>query len=48
MNNYNSRPFYYSEVAVDPMDPDRVYFSSLRFSEDGGRTSSGRGSVRSR
>lgn len=38
MNDYNSRPFYYSEVAVDPADPDRVYFSSLRFSDDGGRT----------
>jgi photosystem II stability/assembly factor-like uncharacterized protein len=40
VNDYNSRPFYYSEVAVDPVDPDRVYFSSLRFSEDGGRTMS--------
>lgn len=38
VNEYNSRPFYYSEVVVDPADPDRVYFSSLRFSEDGGRT----------
>jgi photosystem II stability/assembly factor-like uncharacterized protein len=38
MNDYNSRPFYYSEVAVDPANPDRVYFSSLRFSDDGGRT----------
>lgn len=38
VNSYNSRPFYYSEVVVDPADPDRVYFSSLRFSEDGGRT----------
>jgi photosystem II stability/assembly factor-like uncharacterized protein len=38
MNPFNSRPFYYSEVAVDPSDPDRVYFSSLRFSEDGGQT----------
>jgi photosystem II stability/assembly factor-like uncharacterized protein len=38
MNTFNSRPFYYSEVVVDPKDPDRVYFSSLRFSTDGGRT----------
>jgi photosystem II stability/assembly factor-like uncharacterized protein len=38
MNTYNSRPFYYSEVEVDPRDPNRVYFSSLRFSDDGGRT----------
>jgi photosystem II stability/assembly factor-like uncharacterized protein len=37
-NTFNSRPFYYSELAVDPMDPDRVYFSSLRWSPDGGRT----------
>lgn len=38
MNTFNSRPFYYSEVKVDPLDPDRVYFSSLRFTTDGGRT----------
>ncbi|MBT8395576.1 MAG: glycosyl hydrolase [Gemmatimonadetes bacterium] len=38
INPFNTRPFYYSEVKVDPMDPDRVYFSSLRFSTDGGRT----------
>jgi photosystem II stability/assembly factor-like uncharacterized protein len=38
VSTYNSRPFYYSEVAVDPMDPMRVYFSSFRFSDDGGRT----------
>ncbi len=37
-NTYNSRPFYYSEVVVDPMDPNRVYFSSLQYSDDGGRT----------
>jgi len=38
MNSFNSRPFYYSEVRVDPADPDRVYFSSLRYTADGGRT----------
>jgi len=38
MNTFNTRPFYYSEVAVDPKDPDRVYFSSLRFTTDGGET----------
>lgn len=38
MNTFNSRPFYYSEVVVDPFDPNRVYFSSLRWSDDGGRT----------
>ena len=39
MNTFNTRPFYYSEVRVDPADPDRVYFSSFRFTTDGGRTS---------
>jgi hypothetical protein len=38
VNSYNSRPFYYSGVWVDPMNPDRVYFSSFRYSDDGGRT----------
>ncbi len=37
-NDFNTRPFYYSEVRVDPQDPDRVYFSSLRYSNDGGVT----------
>jgi hypothetical protein len=36
----NVRPFYYSQVRVDPADPDRVYWSStpVNFSSDGGRT----------
>jgi photosystem II stability/assembly factor-like uncharacterized protein len=40
MNDANSRPFYYSQVRVDPQDPDRVYFSStpLLYSENGGET----------
>lgn len=40
MNRNNSRPFYYSQVRVDPWDPDRVYWSStpVSFSTDGGRT----------
>jgi photosystem II stability/assembly factor-like uncharacterized protein len=38
MNETNSRPFYYSQVRVDPEDPDRVYFSSFEFSEDAGKT----------
>ena len=38
MNNYNSRPFYYSQVTVDPSDADRVYFSTFQFTTDGGRT----------
>ena len=38
MNTTNTRPFYYSQVRIDPEDPDRVYFSSFSFSTDGGRT----------
>jgi len=40
VNDANTRPFYYSQVRVDPSDPDRVYFSStpLQFSDDGGKT----------
>lgn len=38
MNGSNSRPFYYSQVRVDPWDPDRVYWSTLNFSSDGGKT----------
>jgi photosystem II stability/assembly factor-like uncharacterized protein len=40
MNDVNTRPFYYSQVRVDPRDPDRVYFSStpVQVSNDGGRT----------
>ncbi|MGH7560396.1 MAG: WD40/YVTN/BNR-like repeat-containing protein, partial [Gemmatimonadales bacterium] len=36
----NVRPFYYSQVRVDPADPERVYFSSTPhlFSTDGGKT----------
>jgi photosystem II stability/assembly factor-like uncharacterized protein len=36
----NMRPFYYSQVRVDPQDPERVYWSStpLQFSNDGGET----------
>ena len=34
------RPFYYSQVRVDPKNPDRVYWSStpLNVSDDGGKT----------
>ena len=40
MNNFNVRPFYYSQVRVDPKNADRVYFSStqLQVSDDGGKT----------
>jgi photosystem II stability/assembly factor-like uncharacterized protein len=37
----DNRPFYFSQVRVDPRDPNRVFWSStpVRMSEDGGRTS---------
>ncbi|MGV3709988.1 MAG: WD40/YVTN/BNR-like repeat-containing protein [Gemmatimonas sp.] len=40
MNSTNVRPFYYSQVRVDPKNPERVYYSStqLQVSDDGGRT----------
>ncbi|MDQ6736962.1 MAG: hypothetical protein M3Z30_04585 [Gemmatimonadota bacterium] len=40
MNDHNERPFYYSEVRVDPSNPDRVYWSStpVNFSDDAGKT----------
>lgn len=40
MNDVNVRPFYYSQVRVDPVDENRVYFSStpVNFSDDGGKT----------
>lgn len=40
MNAANTRPFYYSQVRVDPRNADRVYFSStpLLVSDDGGKT----------
>ncbi len=38
MNDQNSRPFYYSQVRVAPDDPDLVFWSSLYFSRDGGKT----------
>jgi photosystem II stability/assembly factor-like uncharacterized protein len=40
MNGENTRPFYYSQVRVDPSNPDHVIWSStpVRFSKDGGTT----------
>ena len=40
MNDENTRPFYYSQVRVDPSDPDHVIWSStpVRLSRDGGET----------
>jgi hypothetical protein len=39
-NTNNVRPFYYSQVRADPLDPDRVYWSStpVNVSNDGGAT----------
>ncbi|HET7275416.1 MAG TPA: hypothetical protein VFI91_09660 [Longimicrobiaceae bacterium] len=40
MNGEDTRPFYYSQVRVDPSDPNYVYWSStpVQFSKDGGKT----------
>jgi photosystem II stability/assembly factor-like uncharacterized protein len=40
MNTTNSRPFYYSQVRVDPKNPDRVYrlAANWHFSDDGGKS----------
>lgn len=40
MAGTNVRPFYYSQVRVDPELPNRVYWSStpVNFSDDGGKT----------
>ncbi len=39
-NTENTRPFYYSQVRVDPKNADRVYWSStpVKVSDDGGKT----------
>jgi photosystem II stability/assembly factor-like uncharacterized protein len=40
VNLYNNRPFYYSQVRINPLDDQRVYLLTTRFmvSDDGGRT----------
>lgn len=40
VNTYNNRPFYYSQIRINPRDHQRVYVLTTRFmvSEDGGRT----------
>ena len=40
MSDRNVRPFYYSQVRVDPKNSERVYWSStpVQFSDDGGKT----------
>jgi photosystem II stability/assembly factor-like uncharacterized protein len=37
-NTYNNRPFYYSQIRINPLDSQRVYLLTTRFmvSEDGG------------
>ncbi len=40
VNTYNNRPFYYSQIRINPIDDQRVYILTTRFmvSEDGGKT----------
>ncbi|MFC1728984.1 hypothetical protein ACFL6I_01495 [candidate division KSB1 bacterium] len=40
MNRYNNRPFYYSQIRINPVDDQRVYLvtGSFQMSDDGGRT----------
>lgn len=40
MNRYNSRPFYYSQIYINPLDDQRVYAmgTQAQVSEDGGKT----------
>ena len=40
LNTYNNRPFYYSQIRINPADDQRVYALTTRFmvSEDGGKT----------
>ena len=40
VNRYNNRPFYYSQIRINPSDDQLVYFltTSFRWSRDGGKT----------
>jgi photosystem II stability/assembly factor-like uncharacterized protein len=40
VNRYNNRPFYYSQIRINPSDDQQVYVltTSFRWSTDGGRT----------
>lgn len=40
VNRYNNRPFYYSQIRINPSDDQRVYVltTTFRWSTDGGRT----------
>jgi len=40
LNRYNNRPFYYSQIRINPLDDKKVYVltTTMRLSEDGGKT----------
>ncbi|MFC1477595.1 hypothetical protein ACFL6L_03905 [candidate division KSB1 bacterium] len=40
MNRYNNRPFYYSQIRINPVNDQKVYLATTNFqiSEDGGKT----------
>ena len=40
VNTYNNRPFYYSQIRINPLDDQRVYVLTTRFmvSNDGGKS----------
>ncbi|MBX2815388.1 MAG: hypothetical protein KTR24_05315 [Saprospiraceae bacterium] len=40
VNTYNNRPFYYSQIRINPVDDQRVYVltTTLMVSDDGGKT----------
>ncbi len=40
LNRYNNRPFYYSQIRINPSDDQRVYVltTSFQWSSDGGKT----------
>ncbi len=40
INSYNNRPFYYSQIRINPLNDQRVYVLTTRFmvSDDGGKT----------
>ncbi len=40
VNTYNNRPFYYSQIRINPLNDQRVYVltTTFRVSEDGGKT----------
>ncbi|MFC1730714.1 hypothetical protein ACFL6I_10315 [candidate division KSB1 bacterium] len=49
LNRYNNRPFYYSQIRINPLNDQKVYFlgTNFMYSEDGGRTISQPQGVRS-